>query len=510
MSNTKIIRLHSDRIDGEFDCNFNENININPYSKIAFKNCNINRAHDVLAIDNFKNILRFQLTNANEKEVVVPTGLFHQNKIIEELLTPLSDNMNDKLLIDNPREIGTQVNISINNNARTVFSIEQSKNERADLASSALNNNFTYRGIKNTSTKLRTAGNVGTPDDLNEAIIFGKVPMCMGAAYFRYRIRNITDNAEGGCIIGLVDKQTYESKVLEKDLVETDFTYAIKCMPQPDSDNPSIAYQVKLNKNANFTNASRAPGVPLLPHKIKEATLQQNDIIGIEFTEGTALLVIRQDTDAVPNIHSFNVGVKFDRNKEFYPVLVFLGEETQMIIDMLSYQPNPYFNREITSESEDNLGDTPHPQQNRLKSIHNIILPSIEFANFFGYTALDQNPLDITTANANYVGTKNISGLVSNHTYIVQLLSHNLEVYDSKIGGKKSILIDIPIKETGIDNQTSILRYEPPNYSFISLNNQQPLSIRNIRLLITDGEFNRIITEGQSSITLLIEEPHLN
>ena len=80
------------------------------------------------------------------------------------------------------------------------------------------------------------------------------------------------------------------------------------------------------------------------------------------------------------------------------------------------------------------------------------------------------------------------------------MLSLNLDCYDGLTRGRKSILAVIPKS----DSDNSLL-YEPDFPVFVSLNNQNEITLRNIRCRVLHSDGSPLSTDGLSVLTLLFK-----
>ena len=100
-----------------------------------------------------------------------------------------------------------------------------------------------------------------------------------------------------------------------------------------------------------------------------------------------------------------------------------------------------------------------------------------------------------------YSGTYQFHPLNLSDSFVVQLLSLKLDSYDGLTGQRENILAVIPQS----DNDNRLL-YTPPYPVFLDIDNNQPLSIRNIRARVLRGDLSEVNSEGLCVMTVILSE----
>ena len=100
-----------------------------------------------------------------------------------------------------------------------------------------------------------------------------------------------------------------------------------------------------------------------------------------------------------------------------------------------------------------------------------------------------------------YSGTYKFHPLNLSDSFVVQLLSLKLDSYDGLTGQRENILAVIPQS----DNDNRLL-YTPPYPVFLDIDNNQPLSIRNIRARVLRGDLSEVDSEGLCVMTVIITD----
>ena len=86
------------------------------------------------------------------------------------------------------------------------------------------------------------------------------------------------------------------------------------------------------------------------------------------------------------------------------------------------------------------------------------------------------------------------------------MLNIKLDSYDSLTAGRKNIICVIPVEDEFIDNQKSRINFQPENILYLSIKNQDRLSLRNIKCRLLDSLNNPVGLIDFSSINFIIND----
>lgn len=128
-------------------------------------------------------------------------------------------------------------------------------------------------------------------------------------------------------------------------------------------------------------------------------------------------------------------------------------------------------------------------------------------------TALSQHDY---TKTFKFVGFSNITSDINPETFVLELMTYQLDSYDGKTlttnedgnpiqkgkGKRVSILATIP-RNPAFNNRT--LLYEGANPYYIDLNNENPILMRQLFLRLLDFDLEPVVMRGRGSLTLLID-----
>ncbi len=493
MSKNILVRIHSNSNDGIFDAKFNDEIIINQNSSIALQSCSLSRAMEFLNINATNDSLQFQISAAQGLiKVDLAHGTYTRSTILAFLAT-LQDAMNSKLSVSDTKNFGTQINIHIDADEKVNYTFGY-----AGLTSWArVNPNIQTQNITVASNQIRNSGAANA--SLNNAFAFGLIPFTKGCGVLRCRIDNYVSDSVNGFTIGLIDA-VHIDKLKNNQIADSDIKIGIRTLNDTTDQYQTVIDGVATNN-----------GLGLTPLKFVTATKLLNDIVEIQLDGGNFDLMVHQD-GASAQLHS----EPYDHTKEYYAFISINGASNKIRLGRVGHTHDPFAPvpaNYIESESAD-LADTEvetvsaptPPTHNGRPTAYNILFPSLEVSQYFGFLAVNQNITGATTATGEFIADATFDNVVSSDTYLLELLNLPLASYDSLSGGRKNILSSIPISERIISN-TGIIQYEPAEKNFIALNNRNQLSLRNIRARITTDSFDPISTEGLSTVTVIIKSP---
>lgn len=122
---------------------------------------------------------------------------------------------------------------------------------------------------------------------------------------------------------------------------------------------------------------------------------------------------------------------------------------------------------------------------------------SQQLSEFLGF---NDNEINVDTIDF-FWGADKVTRYSGSDAYIVELNNLQLESYDTQEQQRKSILSVI----TNENGNVQDFRHESNNLIFISINNNFPISLRNINLKVYDDNYNNITTTGKANLTLLFK-----
>jgi hypothetical protein len=498
MVNNKLIRLHSEDEFGVFDCIFNDEILISPKSEIALQSCNISRSLESLVIDATNDKLKYQITATQGlRELKMKHGTYTRNNILT-LFQDIQDKINNKLDIDDTKNNGTQFNLSIDNDERTFFEFRYSP--LFNWVRSANSSGIEKNEVNTASLELKR--NVATASqNLLDSYIYGKVPFIKGCGVFRCRIKQMTNQANGGFIMGLIDKENYP-KIAEGTLTEAEIYLGIKVPANP-ADNLEFIKEGTAEDSGETLRRFSAGGGS--DNDILEIQLDQKDFYPVLHTTDAGDVNISESVvldDGDP--------LSYDNEKEYYCFISLFSGSNNLRLSRCGHMPDPFeqspADLDLNEFEAENAITAPNPPSfNKQATTYNLIFETFGIADYLGFRNVEQNRNANTTNEGLFKANRSLKNIVVSDSYLIELLNLPLNSYDSLSQGRKNILASIPISERVLTN-TGLIQYEPHSPFYINLNNDFPISLRNIKARITTDDFQQIILEGLSTISIIVRD----
>jgi hypothetical protein len=432
--------------------------------------------------------------------------------------------MNDQLDVLRNKEHNSFIDVKVNSQNRVEFVFMLGKRVLI-LDQNPTTNDPTLSGIhfskNNGALEVLRAG-AGTSQYLTGVVnytpitgtrqyIYSQNAFTQGAGHMKIRLDRFNLNANyaaaSGCIIGLLPDtleihDTLKSEQGADKIVVSDYVYAI-CTNT--DGNPASPYMIKTPSTGGvFVETT------VVPARHEDGTPINNDIISIRLTKGTIQIVVSTNTTTLGEGNVF-VG-KYDRRDDkgdvinLLPYIGIFGDDqhTRIANATMSFNPEDPETAGISfAETALAVGATPYPRPNTRSTIYNVIFAREDLAEFLGFKFREQNPNSNSTPVARYVAEDSVTKLFSTNTYLVEMLSEQLDSYDSFDGGRKNILSPIPLSDNIISNN-GIIHFVPSNLVFINLRNEREKLIRNMRLRIVTNSYEPIQLEGIADMTLLI------
>ena len=145
-----------------------------------------------------------------------------------------------------------------------------------------------------------------------------------------------------------------------------------------------------------------------------------------------------------------------------------------------------------------------NPVEPNLDNVYtfSLLFINLSFANRLGFATEQTASVTVEEVNLNDLrGTTKFNTAGINDHFVVEMENINLDTYDNTRKGKFNILA-----VTSVADENKIYRYVPPYPIFLDIKNNQPLSMRNIKLKVLDENLDLIKTVGTSVATILFKE----
>lgn len=528
----RLIRLttHDDR--AIFDNSFNQDIQINPNSKVSLINCTAQIKDKVIVTQGDNRNFTYNLghpTDAPENFSILLNEAVYSSSNFKTLITDFETKLLQSI---NPREhtgagttgnnrmIGLTWEMGVEEDSKaqicwTQSAIGQYANETGKPERQVLVNARRYTGQN--GLYVREGGTAGTKD----SFVSWKQPLQYGGGVFAGQVANFTDHgaaANNGMIFCLINKDpTGLTTIADSDIViglqpvEENVSFKTwKNGTQDDADGFDFLPIEGENdpNNVKFEIKYKLGGLTCGIYRFDDgggAAGEYNELINLTATEVSALTNGIQ-TKLFPCM--IMLGEKAANTSN--PVLV-AGTNNFGLINMRSVVYTPlkltldtsiaHFIHDGTIEP---LTANNRPVQIMATRENFINFGSLELAEYFGY--LNQRVPKTGTISARdhhkYVANRDFKGsLVNSENYIFQLLSHDLDCYDGLTSSRKNILMTMP----QVIGANQLLTFSTNTPIPISFKNHSGFSLRNIRARILDYDNQEVAVTGLSNATLLIE-----
>ena len=483
----KLLRLHTTDFNSIFDCVFNEEIKINPYSEIALHSASFPIANRFLVVDSTNDEITFQVQNGASHTIPITHDTYTKFNATN-LLEAITNSMNQDLDITTSKEHGTEISIHLNNDTRV--SIEFGY-ENQLVVSSTARDSASYFNSPKVSIPSRgntiivpTAGDES--DNNNTNYIIGEVPFTRGCGNFKFDLSHYTTGgtATKAITFGLIPVEVYDKYK---------------------TGTPTIADVA--NSEWKYAHTIPAHGQP--------GAITQGSQVAMNLSKGKISFNEYKTDNSINNLAEFEFDYTDLGNKNYYPAIILHKSTGFLKIKNLKYSASPFTvtdpTRNLEVHLDDDLGTSLPAPFGKRATIYNFTFGSISLRDYLGFTESNLNPLGVASQDRRYQAEHHFTNVTSSDNYIIEMLNIKLDSYDSFTpnnvgGGRKNILAPIPISEQIIDNQTGLVQYEPANFNFISMNNEYALNLRNIRMRIIDFQHAPVLNSGFASVNIIIRD----
>jgi len=526
--NQKLIRLTANSADligrqAIFETIFNDGILIEPNSSIALQSVSFTRNSEVLTIDTSNDSLTMNTDLNTSRTIRIPHGEYDELRFLE-LLNTIQDKLNNTLTKAIP-DVHVEVEVIVNDQEKVEINMNKSQATNflrpVPTAGTPSAQGVRFSTIDIDNVKTNTISYGGTymtavrqnPPEIGlsklEAYIFSTIPISNGSPQFKARINNYS-GGQGGLRIGFLEHTTNIFNKLDNNNIANRIAINdFECLVQTNLDGTNTSVYQFLSKTDTTTTLQDST---IVPNKVDESgVLTDNDILSIENVGGGLFEICVNTTIGSGTRNVIGTYTRSQRYANGQPVelLCYIGIADQFTrvslisCNLHSRDATNSLNEELAEETQI-VGATPFPRYFSLPSRKpSIIFGSVLLANFLGYNSLNQNPLNqIRTISTKFLASDSRSVIFSTNTYLVEMLSEQLDSYDSYDGGRKNILSAVPATEP-IDS--GIVTYEPNNLVYINLKNKERRLIRNINARIVSDQYEPFVIIGLAKINILIK-----
>ena len=527
-----LIRLTADSSDSVgksaiFEGVFNDGILIEPNSQIGLQSATLSRSQDNIVINSSNDKITFQLTAAKVNEIRIPHGVYDMNTL-QLLLDGIRDRMNNELDMNtNNKEQNTFIDVNVDSLNKVQFNFDRGSQVNITTIDPSNNDpavsgiDFSHNYLDINIIKGTEGGSPYLTGRLNGAFngtrnqIYSSVPFIKGSGSLKVRLDKFVSSTNidaVGVVIGLLKKTAANLALLDSNLSDAEIK------------DDMIEYGLRTSSDSQFTSVYqiKTPGLTTFfdstqtPLRAQQGSNTNNDIMSLRLTNGNIEYTVSNNTHTIqsginPPIPLATVPLNRRESDgteiEYIPFIAIYGTAatTQIGSSIVCLNPDDD-DIQISDFIEADLSDpTPFPKPNSRPTNQNLIFGRETVANYLGFEELNQNPNNELTIKQKYIASNPISKIFSTNTYLVEMLSEQLDSYDSFDGGRKNILCPIPISDHTVGINTGVVFYEPSNLIFINLRNDKKRLLRNLRARVVTNAYEPILIEGIAELNLLIK-----
>lgn len=547
----KLLRLTTRKDTAFFEASYNGDLVIPAKSKIALQSVSIKTDPQELLIDDANNKIEYQVATDTTRTVFLPQG-FIAISLIDTYFLDVTNSFNASCVPDfstdgkPKRFIGmewrvernaanlTQFGYKIGAAGENVSKWDLNNVQRSSYTSGGAQRPGSYRATNPTGGNPSGGDPAPNTNQINNGGITGRVaiyappdteqpgsprrpyPLARGHGYSRCRILEAEFNTnvnDSGFIWGVF-------RDLEKD--KTDITLA----------------HIDLAIHATATDATTHV-LRVLKFGVAQTLLTGGTTRAMNsYTRGSI------DNDRIemcvngPNLEcrQYNTGsssftVLFSEpfvqgdgapgtvNNTVVPIMAFLGGgqggDTKAMLDQVDLTPSPYgieaVDRFVPNDNA-GAGDLganlpPRALQSGTVFANSLFIVSPVLADFLGFnfSRVPRNGF-IEKFQTDFEGTRELNATQSADTSIVEFLNLQLDSYDSfsdtifEAGGQRRNILSV-IPESSVNGS---IAYEPPYPTFIDLNNNEPLAIRNLKARVVRSDYTDYPIRGLATLVVLI------
>jgi len=493
-----LVKLNTFDNKGVFDVNFNDEIIIPPKSQIAFQSCSLKRNAARLVVDAFNQDFQFQVSNTAGLKTFSISHDTYSKLTRTHLFKQMIENANKQLSVDNAKELGTEITFFLDDDGK--FKYQPAHRSYGNAAKTNQGDYLVYTGLEASNTgggELKKTAGSADSGLLKDNYLFSKIKFVNGCGVARCKIKEFVNRGDladpAGMGVGLT---THINKLTSGTIEFEDLEFAVTT-PANVASNYNIRHPSQNHPNT-FKATTTAIGYSGANHN-------SNDVFGIQLTQGQIKIVVHKNGSNVilsTDTHDFN--------KVYYVVYFCLAPAANNKIKECRFNIDP-LHTDLTDHIEELEDEAPlaapaPPRTTSARTTYKFNFPNETTAEYFGFENV--NHQSAAAVNQFQLVAQNIfSNTMDADNYLVEMLNIPLQSFDSFINGRMNLLAVIPVSERIIDDNTGIIQYEPNTPYYISINNLNSLSLRNIRLRILTADHQQIITDGLSSVNILIKTP---
>ena len=521
----RLLRTTTEEPSGLFNAFLNQDLVIKPYSQIALGQLSATLDSSELIISNENNEFVFKcLDRGLDRIVRMRNGKYNNDNsqvLIDDLIIKINNALGSlitdgaKITIKNPSNIGREGRIEKNSDGKLSFDFFQSKSisRSADLIKNAFLDTsvdpnaptLTFSGTGEANVRMRSSNIINNTTDLTyKHSTYQNHPIAKGVGVHRVRIANLVgDNTtNAGYTLGLIetDPSTFMTSSNARELAKTDLKIAIECI---DPFNTGT-YKV-------IVDGVEQAGIPAItPNNMAGGNANIRDVASIEIVNGNIRCVIYQNDGANAPHTRVLFSTPYD-GKDLYATYTLHGNSfipgggttANLSLKDIKFTPNPFDEDALDllqPEHSDYVGAATPGGQNTGPVQASITFSNDEVADWFGYE--NRAMLNVRGTNISIKAESIFQAQVINDAFMLELISLQLESYDTFQGQRKNILAFIPYNNT---NNLAV-NYDSGSLLFLDLNNRESINLTSLKMRLIRGDYASPELVGTTSAILYIKD----
>jgi hypothetical protein len=476
-----------------FNNNFQDNLVLPPFSKLAFLNASIDTMETEIVIDDTNNKLWYSLNSGSDKEEVTLTNAVYDKKELDKLLLDMRTKLNDSVFLVEATTgwlgyVGLEWNVTVR-----LFKVNiEYKRSALESYEESLNFEGTDIEFDDTTETVGVYNNTTyTSTEFTEVAML-PVPVAKGFGTIRTQIhlleRTGTQNlASNGFVIGF--STTNLSTIEPSDFTQSMITYGLKVSLTNAGDPRYVTFLDGV--------ATTVPAGTLRPTYDGEGD-PTNDYLDVSINGSNIQIGAYTEADDYVNLTQH----PYTAEQNLYPFIAFNTGSDFTIASNLAMTPSPYF--PLPSQGQNLLGSIPPVPPSPALGVGSFNFQSedgevnsIELAKFLGYNEISLSTGDIVP-EFTFVAQTNFQGANLANSFIVELQNIQLQSYDGFKEGRKNILYFM-----SQDSSDGYLHFEVNTPQPIDLNNKNEILLRNIRARILDDNYTPILIDSPAYMTMI-------
>lgn len=471
----RLIRLTTKDLTGYVDADFNQDVIIEPNSKIALHSLTsqFNRFELIINAQNDK--IKFSVDGDGAiRFISLPNGTWNNASMLD--FFTLATQAFNQTMEYTTNQIGRQWYVGTAEDRFTFQCMQGTAFNPANTAYAKFTRkqNVTNAGTGNPFIWRRTTS--GGTSGTNDAFIYYKSTQCKGSASFRAKlISDPTPDTEGFILAYSLSSVSEQTTVIEESSIAFGIRYVDLGQP----------YKIIINGVETATTTT-----PLM-----------EDILTIDTYQGFLRLNVYRGTSTTPiTLHS----VEYDHITNYFPIAIFVGTTR---IGGIQFSSDYFYNKANPPTEVDSTYslDTIPAFSSKVITDNFLEFDDPLLAQELGFKQY-RYPLTGYNREVNviYTGENGFKLRDFSESYIIEMLNLNIDSYDSQTKQHRNFLAVVP----SVSQVREQVVYVSPNLIFLDINNAFPLIMRQFKARVLKEDLTPINTYGLTQITILIKGPN--